>query len=185
MSFSRPYALEEVKGMLQIYRHNRAITGRSLVPGAHMLDVHMMTRSAAPAHADIHGGANLLQQQARVNTPGEPRSTGTYWTEDDQAAATLEVLNSFNGRIALRRLDIGETEATMSAALTPQRYRVSNAHDRSDLGAVPGHLGRNHAGRMNAGATHTTGYATQGFVKVIKGVGGLMQIQTSYPSAVV
>jgi hypothetical protein len=177
MPFSRRYTLEEVKGMLQIYRGNHAITGH--VPGTNQL-----TRSPAGAHAHIHGGANILEMKARVNTPGEPRSTGTYWTEDDQAAATLEILNSFQGQIALRRLDIGEKEATMSSTLTPNRYRVSNAHDKSDKGAgVAGHLGRNQAARANAGATFESSYATQGFVKVVKGVGGLMQIQTSYPSA--
>lgn len=184
MPYSRTYTLEEVKGMLQIFRDNRAIIGRHLALGQ-VLDIHMMTRAQAPAHAHIHGGADLLEQQARVNTPGEPRSTGTYWTEDDQALATLEILNSAPGQLALGQLDTGAGDATIRAPLTPQRYKVSTAHDRSDLGGQPGHLGRNNAGRYGAGATHTSSYATQGFVKVVRGVGGLMQIQTSYPSAVV
>ena len=176
MPFSRRYTLQEVKGMLQIYRNNHAITG--LVPGT-----HTFTRSPAGAHAHIHGGSNSLEQQARVNTPGEPRATTTYWSEDDQAGATLEILNSFAGQIALRRLDIGEKEAAMTSALTPNRYKVSSTHDKSDKGGQPGHFGRNDARRANAGATHITSFATQGFVKVVKGVGGLMQIQTSFPSA--
>jgi hypothetical protein len=175
MPFSRRYTLDEVKGMLRIYGNNRAVTGR--VPGT-----NQVTRSAAPAHAHVHGGANLLDQRARVNRPGEPRSTSTYWTADDQAAATMDILNSFQGQVALRRLDIGENEAGMESTLAPNRYRVSKAHDRSDLGGAPGHLGRNAPGRANAGSTERTGFATHGFVKVVKGVGGLLQIQTSYPS---
>ena len=127
---------------------------------------------------------NFLEQRARVNTPGEPRGTGTYWTEADQAAATCEVLNSFQGRIALRKLDIGETRAVIESILTRDRYSVANAADNSNHG--PGHanhLGRNNAGRAGAGSTHSRGYAKRGLVVVVKGVGGLMQIQTSYPSA--
>lgn len=173
MAYSRRYTLAEVKGFLQIYRANHAVQG--IGPG------HHIQRAGAGAHAHIHGGANLLAMQARVNTPGEPRSTGTYWNEDDQAAATLELLNSMAGQIALRRLDIGEGRAPMEGPLTPQRYRMSEAHDRSDRPGQAGHLGRNAATRVGQGAVHTVLYATRGFVLAVPGVAGQLQIQTSYP----
>jgi len=168
MAFSRKYTLMEVQGMLRIYRGNRAITGVNTLG--------QLQRSNAPSHAHIHGGANFLEQRARVNTPGQPRTTGTYWSEQDQAEATLEVLNSDDGRIALRRLDIGESETVIDARLTQGRYRVSTARDAST-----GVLSRNDVGRATAGSTHTQSYASRGFVKVVKGVGGLLQIQTSFP----
>ncbi|MEK6481966.1 hypothetical protein WJR50_30780 [Catalinimonas sp. 4WD22] len=169
MIFSRKYTLEEVKGLLQIYRGNQAITGVNSVNST-------VQRSPAAAHAHIHGGANFLEQRARVNTPGEPRKTGTYWSEQDQAAATLEVLNSDNGRIALRQLDIGESSAVMEAYLTPGRFRVASAQDASQ-----GVLGRNNPARAHAGSINSQGFASKGFVKVVKGVGGQLQIQTSFP----
>jgi hypothetical protein len=177
MAFSRHYTAAEVEGMLRIFGGNRAITGRDP-------QTHHLQRANAPAHAQIHGGANMLEQRQRVNTPGEPRNTGTYWTEADQVAATTEVLNSDAGRIALRRLDIGEQRAAITASLTPGRYRVAQAGDRSNMPNMPGHLGRDNPGRAGAGATHTQGHATKGFVLAVKGVGGLLQIQTSYPCEV-
>lgn len=177
MAFSRHYTAAEVEGMLRIFGGNRAITGRD--PNTHQLQ-----RADAAAHAHIHGGANYLQLQQRVNTPGEPRATGTYWTEADQVAATTEILNSDAGRIALRRLDIGEQRAAITASLTPNRYRVAQASDLSNRPNLPGHLGRSDPGRAGAGATHTQGYATKGFVLAVKGVGGLLQIQTSFPCEV-
>lgn len=173
MAYSRRYTLHEVKGFLQIYRANHAVQG--VGPG------HHLQRAAAGAHAHIHGGADLRQMQARVNTPGEPRSTGTYWNEDDQAAATLEIINSMAGQIALRRLDIGEGRAPMEGPLIAGRYRMSEAHDRSDHQGLPGHLGRNSPLRTGQGAVHTVLYATRGFVLAVPGVAGQLQIQTSYP----
>lgn len=175
MPYSRRYTLQEVKGMLQIYRGNHAMTGRNQV-------THRHDRAGAGAHAHIHAGASFLDMQARVNTPGEPRATGTYWNDDDQAAATLEVLNSMSGQIALRRLDIGETRAPMEAPLMANRYKISDAHDRSDRVGQAGHLGRNAAGRAGAGSIQTVGFASKGFVLVVPGVAGQLQIQTSYPS---
>ena len=170
MAFSKNYSLMEVQGMLRIYKGNHAITG--VAANGHL------QRSDAGAHAHIHGGANFLEQRDRVNTPGQPRTTGTYWSEQDQAEATREVLNSLEGRVALRRLDIGESSAVMEASLTVGRYRVSTARDNST-----GTLSRNNAMRVNAGSTSTQSYAQRGFVKVVKGVGGLLQIQTSFPKA--
>lgn len=70
----------------------------------------------------------------------------------------------------------------IQTALALNTYKFAAAADSSNLGAgVAGHIGWNNAARIGAGSTHTQGYATQGFVKVIKGVGGLTQIQTSYP----
>ncbi|MFT5229367.1 MAG: hypothetical protein ACI9EV_002521, partial [Urechidicola sp.] len=137
-------------------------------------------RSPAAAHAHIHGDSNFLDQRARVNTPGEPRQTGTYYNVDDQAAATLELLNSAAGTIALRALDIGGTDAVIETNLTPDYYRSASAQDASQP-AGPNHFNRNDEGRRDAGSIHTQAFARRGFVKVVKGVGGLMQIQTSYP----
>lgn len=175
MAYSRRYTLQEVKGMLQIYRGNHAMINANPA-------THRHQRAPAGAHAHIHAGASFLDMQARVNTPGEPRATGTYWNDEDQAAATLEVLNSMAGQIALRRLDIGEGRAPMEAMLMSNRYRISDAHDRSDRLGQPGHLGRNAAGRMNAGSIQTVGFAAKGFVLAVPGIAGQLQIQTSYPS---
>ena len=177
MAFSRQHELSEVKGMLQIYRNNHAITNVDANTGA-------ITRSNAGAHAHIHGESSFLDQRARVNTPGEPRTTGTYWNSDNQARATLEILNSGTGQTALQDLDNGQSNTVIQTALTLNTYRYAAASDASNLGPnVPGHVGRNNQARIGAGSNHSQGYATQGFVKVVKGVGGLMQIQTSYPIA--
>jgi len=127
------------------------------------------------------GGANFLDQRGRVNTPGQPRSTGTYWTEDDQIDATTEILNNHLVQIQLRRLDLGERRLGIEAPLLHHRYRISVASDKSDLNGNPGHLGRKNPGRIGAGSTHIQGYATKGFVLLIRQPGKLLQIQTSYP----
>ncbi|WP_420858843.1 hypothetical protein [Marivivens marinus] len=174
-TYRRRYTEMEVRGMLQIYGGNRMMTG--VGPGGRT------QRSPAPAHASIHGGASFLDQRTRVNTPGEPRTTGTYWTFDDQVSATTEILNSMQGQIALQRLEIGEKDCVMEAALPHRKYKISSAHDDSDKGGGAGHLGRNNAGRMGAGSTHTQGYAVRGFVKAVAGINGTLQIQTSFPIA--
>jgi hypothetical protein len=171
MPYSRRYTLTEIKGMLQIYRNNRQVTG--VGPG------HVVQRSNAEMHAQaFHGGASMLDLTQRVNTPGQPRTSGTYWNEDDQAAATLEIINSMAGQIALRRLDIGEGRAPIEAALTPNRYRMSSATDAS-----MGFATKASPARVGAGAVHTTTFATKGFVLCLPGVAGQLQIQTSYPIA--
>jgi len=177
MAFSRRYTLIEVKGMLQIYRGNHAIV--SVGPGDFQL-----VRATAGAHAHIHAGASYLDLQHRVNTPGEPRMTGTYWSDDDQAAATLEVLNSFQGQIKLRLLDMGEKRAAMECSLKPDTYRVAQATDRSNLPGQPGNLTKGSQLRAVAGADQSVSHATKGFVLAVPGVGKLLQIQTSFPSAV-
>src|SRR3546814_10685891 len=116
---------------------------------------HTHGRAAAGAHAHIHDGASFLDMQALVNTPGEPRATGTYWNDDDQAAATLEVLNSMSGRVALRRLDIGEGRAPMETLLTANHYNLSDARDRSNRVGQPGHMFKNAPGRVGAGSIQT------------------------------
>jgi hypothetical protein len=182
MAFARQYSLQEVQGMLQIYRNNHAIHG---------VDAnHQITRANAGAHADIHAGASFLDLQARVNTPGQPRLTGTYWSTEDQAAATLEVLNSAAGQLELAKLDdpllaIGDKRAAIRAPLTPGRYKVAQAQDRSNHPGQPGHLVNNSPLRANAGARQEVKMASQGFVLAVPGVGGLLQIQTSWPSQVV
>ncbi len=176
MAFARPYSLHEVKGMLQIFEGNLAI--QTVNP------LHRVQRANEPAHAITrHGGADMHFQGNRVNTPGEARTTGTYWNRDDQAAATMEILNSPTGQQELRKIDLGtQTFASIRANLPPNRYRISVATDRSNTGqGNAGHLNRNDVGRTNAGALHVTTYATTGFVKAVKGVGGLLQIQTSFP----
>lgn len=176
MAFQRKYTREEVQGMLKIFQGNKAFLG---------FDADMnVQRAGAAAHAEIHGGASYLDQKGRVNTPGEPRMTGTYWTEDDQIDATLEVLNSIQGQLELAKFDLGETRVGINGPLTPGQFRMASAHDDSDKGAnQPGHVGRNNAARIGAGATHMQGHATEGFVLLLKGVGGLLQVQTSYPIA--
>lgn len=174
MAYSRRYTLFEIRGMLQIYRNNRQIIGI----GAG----RVLQRAPNPMHAQkFHGGASRLDLTERVNTPGEPRMSGTYWSEDDQAAATLEVLNSMAGQIALRRLDIGEGRAPMEAALTLNRYRMASATDASSLLKTP--VPKASEKRIGAGAVHRTSYASKGFVLCVPGVAGLLQIQTSFPIA--
>lgn len=170
MAYSRQYTLAEIKGMLQIYRNNRQFLGVD--------DEGKVQRAKKPMHAQtLHGGASRLELTKRVNTPHEPRMSGTYWNEDDQAAATHELLNSVEGQEALRRLDIGENRAAFTALLTPNRYMMANAVDNSKAAGV----GRNDPARKDAGATHRTAFAVSGFVLCVSGVGGQLQIQTSYP----
>lgn len=176
MAYARQYSIDEVKGMLQIFEGNHAIQGVNAL--------HQFQRAAEPVHAVTrHGGADFHFQGNRVNTPGEARTTGTYWNRDDQAAATTEILNSIAGQQELAKIDNGvQTFASIRANLPPNKYKISVAADRSNTGqGNPGHLNRNDANRATAGATHTTTYATKGFVKAVKGVGGLLQIQTSFP----
>lgn len=172
MPFQRQYTRDEVRGMLKIFEGNCALNG--ILNGR-------VQRSDAAAHAHIHGGSTFLEQRARVNTPGEPRKTGTYWNTDDQVDATTEILNSHQVQIQLRQLDIGEQRLGVEAALTHGKYRISKATDNSDLGGNPGHLGRKNPGRVNAGSTHVQGFAKKGFVLLIRQPGNLLQIQTSYP----
>lgn len=175
MAYARLYSLGEVKGFLQIYRSNHAIQG--VGPN------HVLQRANAGAHAHVHGGANLLDMQARVNTPGEPRATGTYWNEDDQAAATVELLNSAAGQAELQLLDLGQMRASIQGMLIPNRYKMSLAEDRSNRQGQPGHLVKNSPQRVGQGAVHTVMFATRGFVLAVPGVAGQLQIQTSYPIA--
>jgi|GEM_PF-4282812 hypothetical protein len=173
MPFQRQYTKYEVQGMLKIFQGNRAFQGfQNGVP----------QRANAPAHANIHGGANFIEQRARVNTPGQPRATGTYWTEDDQINATMEILNYHLSQVQLRRLDLGDRRLSLEAPLANGRYRISVAEDNSNIGAgVAGHAGRNNPARRGAGSTHHQGFARKGFVLLVCGVGGLLQVQTSYP----
>src|SRR3546814_20957361 len=113
---------------------------------------HTHGRAAAGAHAHIHAGASFLDMPARVNTPGEPRATGTYWNDDDQAAATLEVLNSMSGQVALRRLDIGEGRAPMENLLTANHYQHSDARARRNRVGSPDQLVKTHPRRVVAGS---------------------------------
>jgi hypothetical protein len=182
MAFARQYSLQEVRGMLQIYRSNHAVHGVNAQ--------HQVTRAVAGAHAHIHAGASYLDLQARVNTPGQPRLTGTYWSDEDQAAATLEVLNSAGGQVELAKLDnpalaVGDKRAAIFAPLTPGRYKVAQAADRSNQPGQPGNLVKNSPLRANAGSRQEVRMASQGFVLAVPGVGGLLQIQTSWPSQVV
>lgn len=181
MPYARQYTLQEIKGRLQISEGNRIVTGVTVQPGGQVTPTAF---GSVEAHAGMHAGASLLDQTARVNTPGQPRTTGTYWSTDDQAAATLEVLNSPTGQAGLAQLDGAAREAFIGpVALTPNRYRMAVAHDDSDLGAnVPGHVGRNSAARTGAGATEVVQFAATGSVKIIRLPGGMFIIQTSFPS---
>lgn len=179
MPFARVYSLMEVKGYLAIYRNNHAVHGI----GAG----HAIVRAAAGAHAHIHGGANALDLQARVNTPGQPRKSGTWWNEEDQAKATLELLNSAAGQLQLAILDnaalpIANRRAAIAGPVTPGKYRMANATDRSSIAALGPTVPNNNALRANAGAVQTVAMATGGFVLAVPGVGGQLQIQTSYPT---
>lgn len=177
MPFSRQYSRSEVQGMLMIYEGSRPIS--AIDPATHAI-----TRQRNPAHASIHGGASFADQRTRVNTPGEPRMTGTFQTQDDQIDAALAAINSFQGQIQLRRLDGGETRLGLQAPLPPGRFQISSHHDNSDLGAgVAGHVGRNNAARIGAGSTRQLQTARSAFVLLLKGVGNRLQIQTCYPIA--
>jgi len=175
MPFQRLYTREEVHGMIQIFEGSRPI--RAINPLTHRID-----RQRNASHPGIHGGASYLDQRTRVNTPGEPRTTGTYWTQDDQIEATLNVINSHLSQIQLRQFDTGATRVALETDLPVNRYRIEVAHDDSDLGAgVAGHVGRNNAGRLGAGSTHAVAYARRGFVLLLRGVGRRLQIQTAFP----
>lgn len=180
MAFARIYALAEVKGFLTIYRNNHAIHGMNAA-------TNTVVRSQAGAHAHIHGGANFQDLQGRVNTPGQPRKSGTWWNEEDQAKATLELLNSAAGQVQLAKLDnmllpIGDRRATISGPVTQGIYRMANATDRSSIAALGPTVPNNNPLRANAGSVQTVAMAMGGFVLAVPGVAGQLQIQTSYPT---
>ena len=102
--------------------------------------------------------------------------------ELDQTAGTLEVLNSFNGQIALQRPVIGESEAGMGTNLKPNHYRISIAHHLADLAGAPGHLGRNSKLRVSKGAAIPLFSRPMALSRSSRVLAGLMQIQTGYPS---
>ncbi len=178
MPYARLYTLAEIKGMLQIYKNNYAIHGVNAA--------HKFVRATHAAHADVHSGADFLALQARVNTPGEPRTTGTYWNDSDQANATLEVLNSPAGQLLLATLDNAALPAQQKRAAIDAplvgNYKVAEAVDRSNAPGTAGHLARAAAARVGAGSVQTVRFALRGFVLAVPGVGGQLQIQTSYPS---
>ncbi len=179
MPFARLYALSEVKGFLAIYRNNHAIQG--INPN------NTLVRSQAGAHAHIHGGASFGDLQARVNTPGQPRKSGTWWNEDDQAKATMELLNSAAGQVQLAILDnaalpIAQRRASIAGTVTPGLYRMANAVDRSSISTLGPTVPNNNPLRANAGSVQTVAMATGGFVLAVPGVAGQLQIQTSYPT---
>ena len=173
MPYQRQYTREEVQGMIKLFEGNRLF---QRTEAGHVI------RANAAAHANIHAGASFLDQRTRVNTPRQPRTTGTYWSEDDQIDATLDVINSFEGQIRLRQLDMGERRLSIESNLPAgSSYRVSVAHDNSDRGGAAGHLGRNNLGRRNAGSTRQLSTARRGFVLLLRAPGGLLQVQTSFP----
>ena len=176
MKFQRQYTYYEVQGMIKIFQGNRAFLNVD--------NNNIVHRPNASAHANLHAGASYLDQRNRVNTPREPRATGTYMNERDQIAATTYILNSHEVQIQLRQLDLGEQRLGVTAALPVNQYLIAVAEDNSNRGAGnAGHVGRNSQNRWGAGSTHRQVFATQGFVLLIRGVGGLIQIQTSYPIA--
>lgn len=179
MPFARLYALSEVKGFLAIYRNNHAIHGVNANS--------TIVRADHGAHAHIHGGASYGDLQARVNTPGQPRKSGTWWNEEDQAKATLELLNSAAGQVQLAILDnaalaITARRAAIAGPVTPGTYRMANATDRSSVAALGPTVPNNNPLRANAGSVQTVAMATGGFVLAVPGVAGQLQIQTSYPT---
>ncbi|MGL5009080.1 MAG: hypothetical protein ACRC6I_04310 [Paracoccaceae bacterium] len=181
MPFARQYSLAEVKGYLTIYRNNHAFHG---VNAAN----NNVIRAVAGAHANIHAGSSYLDLQGRVNTPGQPRTSGTWWNEEDQAKATLELLNSVAGQAQLAVLDnaalpIGQRRAAIAGPVTPGTYRMANATDRSSIAGGPNPvLPRASGARVGAGSVQTVAMATGAFVLAVPGIAGQLQIQTSYPT---
>jgi hypothetical protein len=169
MAFARQYDLSEVKGMLAIYNGNQLKTATGTTPAA---------------HASGHVGSDFRDMRTRVNTPGQTRVDGTYITEDAQAKATQYMLNSPAGQLALQTLDAGQASAVITIPLPANTYKMAAVHDRSNVGpGLAGHVGKNNAARGGAGADTVNSFAASGFMKVYKAVGGLLQIQTSYPIA--
>jgi len=170
MAYARQYSLSEVKFSLQFFEGNKLVTG---------VHAGRLTRHPHAAHPALHGGANLLEQKGRVTTPGEPRKTGTFLTKDQQAEASLLALNSGEGQTELAKIDNGtETSVFIKAPLPAGRFRMALAQDDS-----VGTLVRNDAARSAATTTHTRPVATECHLEAMKGPGGSLQIQTSFPVA--
>ena len=170
MKFKEDYTLAEVKAMLSIYEGNRAIKENNSLS-------HRLTRQDAAAHAQSkHAGVNFLNLGKRVNTIGGPRNNRTYLNQSSQASATMEILNSVEGKKARLSVYNGAPSANIETELNG-RYQIANAEDLSI-----GSLVRKNPGRKTAGFKSTMPFATHGFVKIVKAVGGLIQIQTSYPT---
>lgn len=183
MAFARTYTTNEANFMLQVYEGAKAYRGRNDANTKYV-------RHGAEAHSSLHGGASFAAQRGRVNTPGSPRTTGTFLTRHDQAQALTEALNSAIGQAALRQLDNNpaQRELRFTVQLTMGRYRMSTHHDNSDVRDVTGtpqpalgHLGRNDPRRVGAGSTRTIAPAEQMFVFAMRQPGGKLMIQTCFP----
>ena len=169
MKFKEDYTLAEVKGMLSIYEGNRAIKENNSLS-------NRLTRQNAAAHPQgEHAGANFLNLGKRVNTVGGPRNNSTYLNQSSQASATMEILNSVEGKKARLSVYNGEPFAHIKTELKG-RHQIAHAEDLSIDS-----LKRKNPGRKTAGFKSAMPFATHGFVKIVPAVGGLIQIQTSYP----
>lgn len=181
MAFQKTYTKDEARFMLQVYEGAHAFRGSDAS--------HMINRHGAAAHPALHGGAGFDAQRARVNTPGQPRTTGTFHTQEEQAAALAHALNSAAGQAALGQLDAnpGQREIKFNAGLPPGQYQMTNHADNSSHldatgNALPGHVAKNNAARTGAGSTQTQAQATGIYVFAMRAPGGKLHIQTCYPT---
>ena len=181
MPYQKTYTSDEARFMLQVYEGAHAFRGANAA--------HQIQRHGAAAHAALHGGAGFDAQRTRVNTPGQPRTTGTFHTTDDQVAALTHALNSVPGQAALGQLDAnpGQREISFNAGLPPGRFQMTNHADVSSHldahgNALPGHVAKNNAARIGAGSTQTRAAATGIYVLAMRAPGGKLQIQTCYPT---
>lgn len=164
MAYARQYSLDEVKGMLQIMEGNINLASKTPIP----------LNKRAPAHAiTLHSGVGADAMKDRVLDELKKKkkfATSAYQTFEMQAGATRDLLNCATGQTELAKLDAKTEKRVLIKAALINRY-----------------LGYQTKGQK-AGGVKTT--AEEGLHEVAEGmmiceafVGGILQIQTSYPAS--
>jgi len=164
LAYARQYTLEDVKGMLQIMEGNINLVSKTPVPANKRAPAHSMT-----LHSNV--GSDAMKDRVVDELKKKKKfATSAYQTFEMQAGATRDILNCATGQTELAKLDAKTEKRVQIRATLNNRY-----------------LGYQTKGQK-AGGVKTT--SEEGLHEVAEGmviceafVGGLLQIQTSYPAS--